>query len=125
LLSFLWFALGLGALVVALALCALILRLIRTLGALEESLNMLDDAVREVLPEIRSTLGNVNDISAGVNVAVRGASLGAIKLTEAVDSGLGRLTRGVQATAHGVRVGIQSALASGREIPDGGDIDVE
>ncbi|HUZ89295.1 MAG TPA: hypothetical protein VMU49_05655 [Candidatus Acidoferrales bacterium] len=123
-LNFLWFALGLGALLVALALCALILRLIRTLGALEASLLMVDEAVREMVPELKSTLGNVNGIASGLNVAVRGASLGAARLTEAVDLGLGRASRQLRATAHGAGVTARSllrALHIGNE--GGGDVE--
>ena len=124
-LNFLWFALGLSALVVALALAALVRRLIRVLGVLEENLNLVEDALHDVVPEIRATLGNVNDISAGVNVAVRGASRGAARLTAAVDSGVGGVSRRVRAAAHGARVGVQSVLTPRGADEEGGDGDVE
>jgi hypothetical protein len=81
LLNFLYFAGGLAVLLVALFLCLALYRLARALRALEETLMTTDEAIREVVPEMRDGLGNVNDITAGVNVALRTAGDGASRLT--------------------------------------------
>ena len=74
-----WLLFGVSALIVALALGWLLLRLGRTLTTVEELLETTTEGLQETLPEMRQTLGNVNDITAGVNtglgVAARGASL--------------------------------------------------
>ena len=50
-LNFLWLALGIGALLVALALCLVLLRLNRTLAVMEETLMTADEAMKELVPE--------------------------------------------------------------------------
>ena len=60
-----------------------LLRLHRTLSILEETLLTADEAIREVVPEVRDSLSNVNDISAGVNVVLRSAGGGANRLKAA------------------------------------------
>ncbi len=100
LLNFLYFAGGLAVLVVALFLCLALYRLARTLRALEETLMTADEAIREVVPEVRDGLGNVNDITAGVNVALRTAGVGANRLTVVA----ARSSGSASAALYGVRV---------------------
>jgi len=88
-----WLAFGIAALVVALALAALLLRLRRTLGAVEELLETTNEEMKETLPEVRQTIGNVIDITAGVNIGLRTAGGGAAAVG-----------RGIKAGVHGVRV---------------------
>src|ERR1700738_3346769 len=75
--SFMWFAFGVAALLVALALAAVLIRLRGTLGAVEELLDTTNEEMKETLPEVRQTIGNVNDITAGLNVGLRTAGGGA------------------------------------------------
>ena len=60
-----------GALIVALTLGAVLIRLRGTLGAVEELLNTTNEELKETLPEVRQTIENVNDITSGVNVGLR------------------------------------------------------
>lgn len=99
-LSFLYLAGGIAALLVALAACYALIRLGRTLARLEETLITADEALREMVPEVRDGLGNVNDITAGVNIALRTAGGGATRLTDAADRGSVRAS----AALYGVRV---------------------
>lgn len=77
-LNLLWLALGVSALIVALCLGWLLLRFGRTLSRVEELLETTTEGLQETLPEMRQTLGNVNDITSGVNtglgIAAKGAS---------------------------------------------------
>src|SRR2546422_1961532 len=77
--SFMWIAFGVAALVVALALAAVLVRLRGTLGAVEALLDTTNEEMKETLPEVRQTIENVNDITSGVNVGLRtgGRRLGA------------------------------------------------
>ena len=54
-----------------------------TLGAMQELLDTTSDEMKETLPEVRETIGNVNDIAMGVNVGLRTAGRGAEALTKA------------------------------------------
>src|SRR4030088_2674983 len=103
-LNVLWAVLGLCALLVTVALCLALLRLHRTLAVLEETLQTADEAMRELVPEVRGSLGNVNDITAALNVLLRSAGLGASRLT----AGLGELpsssARDSSSTLYGVQV---------------------
>jgi len=108
LLSFLYFAAGLAVLAVALFLCIALYRLARALAALEESLLTADEAIQELTPELRSSLGSVNDIATGVNVALRTAGEGAQRLTQVAARSWGP----AQSTLYGVRVGARSLLRS-------------
>jgi hypothetical protein len=49
--------------------------------------------MKETLPEVRQTIGNVNDITAGVNVGLRTAGTGAAAVG-----------RGIKAAVYGARV---------------------
>src|SRR6202022_4240592 len=75
--DFMWLAFGVAALLLALALAAVLIRLRGTLGAVEELLDTTNEELKETLPEVRQTIGNVNDITAGVNVGLRTAGGGA------------------------------------------------
>jgi len=108
LLNFLYLAAGLAVLVVALFLCIALHRLARVLRALEETLLTTDEAIQEVTPELRDSLSSVNDIAAGVNVALRVAGEGANRLTQAAARSLGP----TQSTLYGVKVGAKSLLRS-------------
>jgi hypothetical protein len=55
--------------------------------------------LKETLPEVRQTIGNVNDITAGVNVGLRTAGGGAAAVG-----------RGIKAAAHGVAVAGESLV---------------
>src|SRR5258708_20064054 len=89
--SIMWLAFGVSALVVAVALAALLIRLRGTLGAVEELLDTTNEELKETLPEVRQTIGNVNDITAGVNIGLRTAGGGAAAVG-----------RRIKATAHGL-----------------------
>ena len=117
-LNFLYFAGGLAVLVVALFLCWALFRLARVLRALEETLVTADEAIREVVPEVRDGLGNVNDITAGVNVALQTAGVGASRLTVVAE----RSSRRASAALHGARVAAGSLWRSftDHERPRGG-----
>jgi len=108
LLNFLYLAAGLAVLAVALFLCIALHRLARALAALEETLLTTDEAIGEVTPELRDSLSSVNDIAAGVNVALRVAGEGANRLTQAAARSLGP----TQSTLYGVKVGAKSLLRS-------------
>jgi hypothetical protein len=103
LLNFLYFAGGLAALFACYALFRMgrALRSVEaTMRRLEETLITADEGLREVIPEVRDGLGNVNDITTGVNVGLRVAGTGAVRLTDAVARSSGRAS----AAWYGVRV---------------------
>jgi len=108
LLNFLYLAAGVAVLAVALFLCIALHRLARVLAALEETLMTTDEAIQEVTPELRGSLGSVNDIAAAVNIGLRAAGVGANRLTDVVARSLGP----TQSTLYGVRVGARSLLRS-------------
>src|SRR5438876_12199804 len=91
--SFMWLAFGVAALIVALALAAVLIRLRGTLGAVEELLDTTNEELKETLPEVRQTIENEKDITTGVNVGKRTGG-----------SELAAMGRGIGATAHGVKV---------------------
>src|SRR5215510_4343135 len=93
---------------VALFLFIALHRLARVLRALEETLLTTDEAIQEVTPELRDSLSSVNDIAAGVNVALRVAGEGANRLTQVAARSLGP----TQSTLYGVKVGAMSLLRS-------------
>lgn len=120
-LNFLYFAGGLAALLVALFACYALFRLGRALARLEDTLLTADEALREVIPEVRDGLGNVNDITAGVNVVLRSAGAGANRLTEVAVRSSDRAS----ATLYGVRVAAGSLWRNftGPDGPRGGQPD--
>ncbi len=109
-----WFAIGLASLLVALALCLALLRAARTLAAMEDLLLTANEEMRETLPEVRGSLGNVNDITAGVNVALRTAGSGATRLGDQVGDLADDASRDVRAGWYGVRVGLRTLLGGTR-----------
>ncbi len=111
-LSFLWIALGVAALLVALAMVLVLLRLNRTLAVLEETLLTAEQAIRDTAPEVRGSLGNVNDITAGVNVALRVAGSGAGRLGDGLGLAAASSRRQASAGLHGVAVGVRSLWRS-------------
>jgi hypothetical protein len=112
LLNFLWAALGFGALLVAVVLCLVLLRLNRTLAVLEETLQTADEAMRELIPEVRGSLGNLNDITAAANVALRSAGLGAARLGDGLGERASSSAKGASATFHGIGVAARSLWRS-------------
>jgi hypothetical protein len=54
--NFMWLAFGVAALLVALALAAVLIRLRGTLGAVEELLETTNEELKETLPEVRQTM---------------------------------------------------------------------
>ena len=114
-LSFLWLALGIGSLLVALALCLVLLRLNRTLAMMEETLMTADEAIKELVPEIKASLGNINDITAAVNVGLRTAGEGTARLGVNVGERTARTRRGLKAALFGARVAIGALLSSPEE----------
>ncbi len=105
-----YFAIGLGVLLLCLAGCVAMLRLARTMAAIEELLLTTNEELKETLPEVRGSLGNVNDITAGVNVALRSAGAGASRLTEKFGEVSKEAARELRAGWHGLRVGLRSLL---------------
>ena len=111
-LNALWVVLGVCSLLVALALCLVLLRLHRTLAVLEETLMTADAAMRELVPEVRGSLGNVNDMTAAANVVLRSAGAGAAKLTDGVGERASHSARDASATLYGIRVAASSLWRS-------------
>jgi len=109
-LTFAFISLGILALVLAIFLAWTLYRLSKTLSAVEELVMTTTEEMRETLPEVRQSIGNVNDITAGVNVGLRAVGSGAAEIS-------GRLRVGASAAAHGVKVG---AAALWRSMQDGG-----
>ena len=103
---------------IALLLMGVLLRLSRVLRALEEALVTATEEMRETLPEVREGLGNVNDIAAGVNVALKVTGSGAQRLGGNARLTWRRLGWGVQAAVYGVRIGAGSLASSYAELEE-------
>jgi hypothetical protein len=97
-LTFAFISLGILSLVLALFLAWALYRLSRTLSAVEELVMTTTEEMRETMPEVRQSIGNVNDITSAVNVGLRTVGSGA------AEAG-GRLRLGAAAVTHGVKVG--------------------
>ena len=93
-----------------------LLRLSRVLRALEEALVTATEEMRETLPEVREGLGNVNDIAAGVNVALKVTGSGAQRFGGNAQLTLRRLRWGLEAAVYGVRAGAGSLASSYAEL---------
>jgi hypothetical protein len=104
-LSFAFVSLGILALVLAVFLAWALYRLTRTLAAVEELVMTTTEEMRETLPEVRESIGNVNDITAGVNVGLRTVGSGAAELNTRLRVSLRGPANGAVAAAHGVKVG--------------------
>ena len=116
-LNFLWFALGAGALLVALALTALLMRLRRTLRVLEEVLLTANEEMTETLPELRDSLENVNQITAGVNTALQVGGAAAVSSSRSLRAGIYGLGIGVRSLWRSYGAEPQSKIGGG---PGGG-----
>jgi uncharacterized protein YoxC len=103
--GFAFLALGILALVLALFLGWALYRLTRTLAAVEELVVTTTEEMRETLPEVRESLGNVNDITAGVNVGLRTLGSGAAEMSGRLGVSLRGPAKAAAAAAHGVKVG--------------------
>lgn len=118
--NFAWIAFGVAWLLIALFVCAALIRLRRTLAILEITLLRVEESLTEVVPEVRGTLGNVNQITAGVNVGLQAAGSGANRLGGDLGEAAVRSRRGASATLYGVGVAARSLFAKARgEWPDG------
>jgi len=103
---------GIVVVVVGLLLCIVLLRLNRTLMVAEELLITVNEELRETLPEVRGSLGNVNDITATANVALRAAGEGASRLGDEIGEAAGSSSRGLRATLYGLGVAGRSLWRS-------------
>ena len=106
------FALGILALVLAVFLAWVLYRLTRTLTAVEELVVTTTEEMRETLPEVRQSLGNVNDITAGVNAGLRTVGSGAAEMGGRLKISLRGPTNTAAAAAHGVKVGVATLWRS-------------
>ena len=110
--NFAFFALGVLALVTAFFLAGVLIRLSRTLGAVEDLVLTTTEEMRETLPELRQSIGNVNDITAGVNVGLRTVGAGAGDVADRVSVQLKKPARSAAAAAHGFAVGARTLWRS-------------
>ncbi len=108
--SFLLIVLGIMSILVGIALVLALLRLARVLAAMEEVLVTANEELTETLPEVRGSLGNVNEITAGVNVALRTAGAGASRLGGDLEEAAQDASLSARAGWYGVRVGLRSLL---------------
>ena len=95
-----------------------LLRLSRVLRALEEALITATEEMRETLPEVREGLGNVNDIAAGMNVALKVTGSGAQRFGGNARLTMRKLEWGLRAAVYGVRVGAGSLASSYAELEE-------
>jgi hypothetical protein len=103
---------------IALLLIGVLMRVSRVLRALEEALIAATEEMRETLPEVREGLGNVNDIAAGVNVALKVTGSGAQRFGMNTQLTLRRLGWGLQAAVYGIRTGAGSLASSYAELEE-------
>jgi hypothetical protein len=89
-----------------------LLRLVRTLSVIEETLMTADDTLRGLAPEVKGTLGNVNDVTAAVNIGLRAAGQGTARLSGDLAVRSARSRRGASAAWYGVKVGVKSLVSS-------------
>jgi hypothetical protein len=101
LLNVMFLLLGVSALIVALALAWLLLRVGRTLSRAEELMEATTEGLQDTLPKMSRTIGNVNDITEGVTVGLSTAGRGAARAGDRV-----------RATWYGVKVAGQSLWRS-------------
>lgn len=102
--SFLVIAAGVVVLLLGLFGIGVLLRLSAVLRALEEAIATTTEEMRETLPEVRAGLGNVNDIAAGVNVALRVTGSGAQRFGDGAGLFGRRLGWNLRAALYGARV---------------------
>ncbi|MDQ6691989.1 MAG: DUF948 domain-containing protein [Candidatus Dormibacteraeota bacterium] len=94
--------------ILAFFLAGVLRRLTRTLRAVEELVLTTTEEMRETLPEVRQSIGHVNDITAGVNVGLRTVGSGVSGLGDRVGTSLRGPAAATAAALHGVRVGAAS-----------------
>jgi hypothetical protein len=107
-----YFAFGVLAMVLAVFLALVLWRLTRTLAAVEDLVVTTTEEMRETLPDVRQTLGNVNDITSAINLGLRAVSAGAVSFSEQMRETLAEPAAAVKAAAHGVKVGTASLWRS-------------
>jgi uncharacterized protein YoxC len=103
--NFAFLALGILAIVLALFMAWVLYRVTRTLTAVEELVVTTTEEMRETLPEVRESIGHVNDITAGVNVGLRTVGSGASDMSGRLRENLKGPANAAAAAAHGVKVG--------------------
>lgn len=113
--AFLLIAAGVVVLLLGLAGLGVLLRLSAVLRALEDAIVTTTEEMRETLPEVREGLGNVNDIAAGVNVALRVTGSGAQRFGDRAGLFARRLRWSLRAGVYGVRVAAGTYAASESE----------
>lgn len=110
--NFAFIGLGLLALVTAFFLAGVLVRLTRTLAAVEDLVLTTTEEMRETLPELRQSIGHVNDITAGVNVGLRTVGAGAGDVADRVSGQLQKPARSAAAAVHGFKVGASALWRS-------------
>jgi uncharacterized protein YoxC len=103
--NFAFLALGILAIVLAIFMAWVLYRVTRTLTAVEDLVVTTTEEMRETLPEVRESLGHVNDITAGVNVGLRTVGSGAAEASDRLRISLKGPANAAAAAAHGVKVG--------------------
>ena len=103
--NFAFVAIGILALVLAFFLAGVLVRLTRTLSAVEELVVTTIVEMRETLPEVRQSLGHVNDITAGVNVGLRTVGSGLGEVGDRVGEQLRAPAASADAALFGFKVG--------------------
>jgi len=103
--NFAFLALGTLAIVLAIFLAWVLYRVTRTLTAVEDLVVTATEEMRETLPEVRESLGHVNDITAGVNLGLRTVGSGAAEMRDRLRVSLKGPANAAAAAAHGVKVG--------------------
>lgn len=110
--TFLLIAAGVVVILLGITGVAVLLRLSGVLRALEEAIVTTTEEMRETLPEVREGLGNVNDIAAGVNVALRVTGSGAQRFGDRAGFFAQRLGWSLRAGVYGARVAAGSYAAT-------------
>ena len=117
--NFAFLALGILAMVLAIFMAWVLYRVTRTLTAVEDLVVTTTEEMRETLPEVRESLGHVNDITAGVNVGLRTVGSGAAEMSDRLRISLKGPANAAAAAAHGVKVGAATLWRSLLEGPEG------
>ena len=110
--TFLLIVAGVMVFLLGLAGIGALVRLGAVLRALEEAIVTTTEEMRETLPEVREGLGNVNDIAAGVNVALRVTGSGAQRIGDGASGFAQRLGWSLRAGIYGARIAAGTYAAS-------------
>ena len=110
--TFLLIVAGVMVFLLGVAGVAVLLRLGAVLRALEEAIVTTTEEMRETLPEVREGLSNVNDIAAGVNVALRVTGSGAQRFGDQAGLFARRLGWSLRAGLYGAQVAAGTYAAS-------------